>query len=137
MGVLCSNIRFVVGKGKIKYNQTTCLTYMISSYRYKKVTDFQYITGVDSEKTCQDQPEQSQPCIRETIEGCKTCTHWTYINKCIAVSGEGECSLYNFDSTTGHCKNAGGWRCYEPIDDNSGKLYSLFKSAGQINNLYR
>jgi len=80
------------------------------------------LAGVDSGKTCQEQSEQSQPCIRETIEGCKTCTHWTYINECNAVLTEQECSRHNvsFDWTTGQCKTGGGWECYEVLDDNSG-----------------
>ena len=83
---------------------------------------------MDPEKTCQDQPEKSLPCIRETMEGCKTCTHWTYIDECRAVSGEGDCSMYHFNSATGQCKNAGGWDCYEALDDNLGKFYSSFNS---------
>ena len=87
---------------------------------------------MDSKKTCEDQPEQIQPCIRETIEGCKTCTHRTFgENECKAVSRElKSCKI--LDSTTGQCKNGGDWKCYEAFDDNSGKLYSLFKSADQI-----
>ena len=86
---------------------------------------------MDSEKTCEDQPEQSQPCIRDTIEGCKTCTHWSYIDKCRTVSGEWD-SCKIFDSKTGQCKNGGDWKCYEALDDNSGKSYSFLNSAGQI-----
>jgi len=69
-------------------------------------------SGVDPEKTCEDQPSNIQPCIRASIEECATCTHWTYTNECKPVSGEEACSKYHYSEVSGQCKNAGGWKCY-------------------------
>merc|ERR1719193_2209354 len=64
-----------------------------------------FIAGMDPQQSCEDQLQIVQPCLRSSMEGCKTCTRWTYINECRDAS-EDQCSQYHYNSTTGQCKNA-------------------------------
>ena len=84
---------------------------------------------MDPEISCEEQPAMIRPCIRQTIEECETCTHVTYVPtrdtpRCSAISSMGKCSKYHFKPSTGQCKDAGGWDCYDENADLSGKLNS-------------
>ena len=73
------------------------------------------LTDVDPENSCDEQHEKIRPCIRETMEGCETCTHVTVhtqdMNTCQAIFYNEQCTKYHFNQKTGQCKDPGGWAC--------------------------